>query len=139
MIFKDNKGHTMVEIMVSIAIITLFSVTLITVNNNVLNILNIFSAGVNQSAEIRDLESSSEGVFTPELQAKIKRTDTVNLDYVLRIDASNTTYSTFLEPNDEYTYRGSGMYLRYKMIEFETKSEEASLAPYYLERYELYE
>ena len=136
MIFKDNKGHTMVEIMVSIAIITLFSVTLITVNNNV---LNIFSAGVNQSAEIRDLESSSEGVFTPELQAKIKRTDTVNLDYVLRIDASNTTYSTFLEPNDEYTYRGSGMYLRYKMIEFETKSEEASLAPYYLERYELYE
>ena len=136
MIFKDNKGHTMVEIMVSIAIITLFSVTLITVNNNV---LNIFSAGVNQSAEIRDLESSSEGVFTPELQAKIKRTDTVNLDYVLKIDASNTTYSTFLEPNDEYTYRGSGMYLRYKMIEFETKSEEASLAPYYLERYELYE
>lgn len=136
MIFKDNKGHTMVEIMVSIAIITLFSVTLITVNNNV---LNIFSAGVNQSAEIRDLESSSEGVFTPELQAKIKRTDTVNLDYILKIDASNTTYSTFLEPNDEYTYRGSGMYLRYKMIEFETKSEEASLAPYYLERYELYE
>lgn len=136
MIFKDNKGHTMVEIMASIAIITLFSVTLITVNNNV---LNIFSAGVNQSAEIRDLESSSEGVFTPELQAKIKRTDTVNLDYVLRIDASNTTYSTFLDPDDEYTYRGSGMYLRYKMIEFETKSEEASLAPYYLERYELYE
>ena len=76
MIFKDNKGHTMVEIMVSIAIITLFSVTLITVNNNV---LNIFSAGVNQSAEIRDLESSSEGVFTPELQAKIKRTDTIML------------------------------------------------------------
>ena len=136
MIFKDNKGHTMVEIMVSIAIITFFSIILITVNNNV---LNIFSAGVNQSAEIRDLESSSEGVFTPELQAKIKRTDTVNLDYVLKIDASNTTYSTFLEPNDEYTYRGSGMYLRYKMIEFETKSEEASLAPYYLERYELYE
>ena len=136
MIFKDNKGHTMVEIMASIAIITLFSVTLITVNNNV---VNIFSAGVNQSAEIRDLESSSEGVFTPELQAKIKRTDTVNLDYVLRVDASNTTYSTFLDPDDEYTYRGSGMYLRYKMIEFETKSEEASLAPYYLERYELYE
>ena len=136
MIFKDNKGHTMVEIMASIAIITLFSVTLITVNNNV---LNIFSAGVNQSAEIRDLESSSEGVFTPELQAKIKRTDTVNLDYVLRVDTSNTTYSTFLDPDDEYTYRGSGMYLRYKMIEFETKSEEASLAPYYLERYELYE
>ena len=136
MIFKDNKGHTMVEIMASIAIITLFSVTLITVNNNV---LNIFSAGVNQSAEIRDLESSSEGVFTPELQAKIKRTDTVNLDYVLRVDASNTTYSTFLDPDDEYTYRGSGMYLRYKMIEFETQSEEASLAPYYLERYELYE
>ena len=136
MIFKDNKGHTMVEIMVSIAIITLFSITLITVNNNV---LNIFSAGVNQSAEIRDLESSSEGGFTPELQAKIKTTATVNLDYVLKIDASNTTYSTFLDPDDEYTYRGSGMYLRYKMIEFETKSEEASLAPYYLERYELYE
>lgn len=126
----------MVEIMTSIAIITLFSITLVTVNNNV---LNIFKAGVNQSYEIKDLESSIEGVFTPELQEKIKRTDTINLDYVLKIDASNTTYSTFLDPDDEYTYRGSGMYMRYKMIEYETKSDVASLAPYYLERYEVYE
>ena len=132
----DNKGHTMVEIMTSIAIITLFSITLVTVNNNV---LNIFKAGVNQSYEIKDLESSIEGVFTPELQEKIKRTDTINLDYVLKIDASNTTYSSFLDPDDEYTYRGSGMYMRYKMIEYETKSDVASLAPYYLERYEVYE
>ena len=126
----------MVEIMTSIAIITLFSITLVTVNNNV---LNIFKSGVNQSYEIKDLESSIEGVFTPELQEKIKRTDTINLDYVLKIDASNTTYSTFLDPDDEYTYRGSGMYMRYKMIEYETKSDVASLAPYYLERYEVYE
>ena len=132
----DNKGHTMVEIMTSIAIITLFSITLVTVNNNV---VNIFRAGITQSQEIKELETSIEGVFTPELQEKINRTDTVNLDYVLKIDASNTTYSTFLDPDDEYTYRGSPMYMRYKMIEYETKIDVASLGPYYLERYEVYE
>jgi hypothetical protein len=133
---KSNEGYSLAEILVSLLIITIITVSVVAINGHA---LNLYKYGIVQSKEINRLASSSEGVYTDSLKTYVDKDTDFTIDYILKADSSNMTYSTYLDPDDNYTYRGTGMYMRYVMESFETKDEYAGLAPYFLERYRPYD